>query len=215
MSRSRVEFDDREYVRETRRAPPRDYDELDVRVRDRVNDRVPAWLQREENRRPEPGQMVLRQREVETVEQRRPPSPVQVTQRIIQRTRSVSPAPRRTEEDVRFRRVVREPSRGPGERIRFIETRSRTPSPEVRERIRIVEREKERAPSPAPPPRPPTPKVIKGPTIEREVITHYRDIDHGRCSLGLGLSRVNPLIVCRNGAGSAAVSPSPCSSQPP
>ncbi|KAK4102954.1 hypothetical protein N658DRAFT_505971 [Parathielavia hyrcaniae] len=177
MSRSRVDFDDREYVREPRRAPVREYDEVDVRFRDRVmNDRVPAFL-REENRRPEHGQMVLRQREVETVEQRRPPSPVQVTQRII-RARSVSPPPRRNEEDVRFRRVVREPSRGPSERIRFVE-RSRSPSPEVRDRIRIVEREKERAPSPAPPPRPPTPKIIKGPTVEREVITHYRDIDHG------------------------------------
>jgi hypothetical protein len=212
-SRSKVEFDDREYVRETRRAPPREYDEVDIRVRDRVNDRVPAWMQRDENRRPEHGQMVLRQREIETVEQRRPPSPVQVAQRIIQRTRSVSPAPRRTEEDVRFRRVVREPSRGPGERIRFIDARSRTPSPEVRERIRIVEREKERAPSPAPP-RPPTPKVIKGPTIEREVITHYRDIDHGKCLAGLGF-RVHPLIICRNGAGSSAVSSSPRSSEPP
>jgi len=182
-SRSRVEFD--EYIREQpRRAPAREYDDVEVRVRERsrerVNERLPHFM-REDNRRAEPGQMVLRQREIETVERPRPrsPSPVHI-QRIIQRARSVSPAPpRRVEEDVRVRRVVRESSRGPAERIRFVPQRSRSPSPEVRERIRIVEREKERAPSPAPPPRPPTPKVIKGPTIEREVITHYRDIDHG------------------------------------
>lgn len=185
MARSRVEFDEREF-REPRRASVREYDEVDVRVRERVNDRVPAFL-REENRRPDAGQLVLRQREVETVERPRARSPSPVRVRMVERTRSVSPAPRRVEEDVRFRRVVRESSRGPAERIRFVPTRSRSPSPEVRERIRIVEREKERAPSPAPPPRPPTPKVIKGPTIEREVITHYRDIDHGECySASLG-----------------------------
>lgn len=33
-----------------------------------------------------------------------------------------------------------------------------------------------RSPSPQPPPQP---QVVKGPTIEREVITHYTDIDHG------------------------------------
>lgn len=183
MSRaSRVEFGESEYIREPRRAPVRDFDEVDVRIRER--DRVPHFL-REENRRPEPGPLVLRQREVETIERPRPRSPSPVyRERIVQRTRSVSPGPRgRFDEDVRIRRVVREQSRGPGpERIRFIEpspsppsSRSSSPSP-VRERIRIVEREKERAPSPAPPPPPP---VIKGPTIEREVITHYRDIDHG------------------------------------
>ncbi|KAK6820704.1 hypothetical protein PG987_015104 [Apiospora arundinis] len=50
-----------------------------------------------------------------------------------------------------------------------------------RERIRIIQRERERipSPSPSPPPPPAPPAVIRGPTIEREVITHYRDIDHG------------------------------------
>ncbi|KAL2019575.1 hypothetical protein VTK56DRAFT_9472 [Thermocarpiscus australiensis] len=184
MSRSRVEFGEREYIRE---AGPRD---VDVRIRERERerererDRVPAFL-REDNRRTEAGPLVLRERQVETVERprARSPSPVRVRERIV-RARSVSPGPRRIEEDVRFRQVVREPSRPPAERIRFVErsrsrssSRSSSPSP-VRERIRIVEREKDRAPSPAPP-RPPTPKVIRGPTIEREVITHYRDIDHG------------------------------------
>lgn len=182
MSRSRVEFGESEYIRELpRRGPPvREYDDVDFRARDRV----PHFL-REENRRPEPGPLVLRQREIETVERprQRSPSPV-YRERIVERARSVSPGRRRVDQDVRIRRVVREHSRGPGpERIHFVEasrsrssSRSSSPTP-VRERIRIVEREKERAPSPAPPP-PPAP-VIKGPTIEREVITHYRDIDHG------------------------------------
>jgi hypothetical protein len=184
MSRSRVDFGEREYIREPpRRAPAREYDEVDIRVRERepAGDRLPAFM-REENRRAEPGPLVLRQREIETIERprRRSPSPVRIRERIVERARSVSP--RRLDEEVRFRRVVREPSRGPVERVRFVPPRSRSPSPEVQQRIRIVEREKERSPSPAPPPRPPTPKVIKGPTIEREVITHYRDIDHGEHS---------------------------------
>ncbi|KAH6630425.1 hypothetical protein B0J18DRAFT_101573 [Chaetomium sp. MPI-SDFR-AT-0129] len=176
MSRSRVDFDERDYM--PRRS--QHHEEVDIRVRERsrerVNDRVPAFM-REDNRRPEPGQLVLRQREVETIERPRAPrspSPTRVTQRIIQRTRSISP-PRRDEEEISFRRVVREPSRGPVERVRYHRPRSPSPESEVRERIRVTQRE----PSPAPAPRPPTPKVIKGPTIEREVITHYRDIDHG------------------------------------
>lgn len=180
MSKSRVEFDAREYVREApRRGSVREYDEVDVLVRER-NDRLPYYM-RDDNRRAEAGQMVLRQREVETVERprARSPSPVHVTHRFVERTRSVSPAPRRVDEDVHFRRVVRESSRGPAEKIRFVPSRTRSPSPEVREHIRIVESDR-RAPSPAPPPRPPTPSVIKAPTIEREVITHYRNIDHGK-----------------------------------
>ncbi|KAH6628334.1 hypothetical protein F5144DRAFT_493425 [Chaetomium tenue] len=181
MSRSRVDFDEREFREPMRRTVVRDYDDVEIRrERERVNDRIPAFM-REENRRVEPGQMVLRQREIETVERprQRSPSPAgtRITQRVVHRTRSVSPPPRRLEEDIHFRRVAREPSRGPAERIRFVPSRSSSPDTEVRERIRITEREKERAPSPAP--RPPTPKVIKGPTVEREVITHYRDIDHG------------------------------------
>ncbi|KAK3335426.1 hypothetical protein B0T19DRAFT_7873 [Cercophora scortea] len=223
-SRSRVEFNDREYYREgpggrreetdvyerqerrTSRsaAPPvREYDDVDIRISER--DRLPAFLR--EERRAEPGQLVLRQREVETIDRERPrrrsPSPVRLRTHIVERARSVSPAPppRRVEEDVRIRTVerVREPSRAPSERIRTriverererspspspppverirtrIVERPRSPSP-MRERIRIIERKEERAPSPAPPP---PPQVVKGPIIEREVITHYRDIDHG------------------------------------
>ncbi|KAK4181384.1 hypothetical protein QBC36DRAFT_97224 [Triangularia setosa] len=178
-SRSRVEFDEREFVREAppRRAPVREYDDY------REPARVPAFMLREE-RPTQAGQLVLRQREVETMERQRPRSPspeVRLRERFVQRTRSVSPGPRRVEEDIRIRQVerTREPSRAPSERIRYVE-RPRSPSPSIHERIRITDRREERrSPSPAPPPPPPQPQVIKGPTIEREVITHYRDIDHG------------------------------------
>lgn len=186
-SRGRVEFEDREYYREASRRPSRpppvrEYDDdVEIRVN---NDRVPHFMR--EERRPEAGALVIRQRDVETFERERPrrrsPSPLRVQQVI--RARSVSPAPpRRVEEEVRFRAVskAREPSR---ERVRIVERhrsasrrrspeRRRSPSPEVRERIQITRKERERTPSP--PPR----EVIKGPVIEREVITHYRDIDHG------------------------------------
>ncbi|KAK5663171.1 hypothetical protein OQA88_6588 [Cercophora sp. LCS_1] len=216
MSRaSRVDIDGREYYREVPRR--HEHDDVEVRIRDRSRDRVPAFLR--EDRRPEPGPLVLRQREVEErVVRRRSPSPVRVRETRIVRARSVSPVPqRRTEEDVRFRTVVREPSRGPDlerlrsrilardrsrrsssssssssasptrERIRArigIVERQRSPSPvraRSRSRVRIIERteEKVREPSPQPPPR----EVIKGPVIEREVITHYRDIDHGVVSV--------------------------------
>ncbi|KAH8885785.1 hypothetical protein GQ53DRAFT_354255 [Thozetella sp. PMI_491] len=232
-SRSRVEFDEREsyysdrgprrgreeveyYERREsheRRAPSRGPPATVIREREREVDResrVPAFM-REDARRPDAGALVLRQREVETIERpraRRSPSPVRVREtRLVERTRSISPAPRRRleEEDVRVRMVererVRSPSRGPSvERVRtrvverersvspapparinriqtrYIE-RGRSPSPVDRERIRIIERERERIPSPSPSPSPPP--IIKGPIIEREVITHYRDIDHG------------------------------------
>lgn len=202
-SRSRIDFDEREYYREAPRGR-HDHDDVEVRIRERSRDRVPAFLR--EDRRPEPGPLVLRQREVETAERvvrRRSPSPLRLRETRIVRARSVSPLPpRRTEEDIRYRAVerIREPSRGPDlerlrtriverdvssspspppvERVRTrIIERGRSPSPvRERSRIRIIEKEKEkiREPSPSPPP-----KVIKGPTIEREVITHYRDIDHG------------------------------------
>ena len=265
-SRSRVEFDERESYysdrgpRRTReetferresherrtpsRGPPparvreREVDEVDVRIRERDREsRVPAFM-RDDARRTDAGPLVLRQREVETVErprQRRSPSPVRVREtRIIERERSISPPPvrRRVEEDGRVRTVerdrIRAPSRGPSlERIRtrvverersvsppsspevvervrtriverersisppparvervqarYVE-RGRSPSSyeEEHERIRIVERERRRIPSPSPSPSPPPP-VIRGPVIEREVITHYTDIDHGTC----------------------------------
>ncbi|KAH7037108.1 uncharacterized protein B0I36DRAFT_345272 [Microdochium trichocladiopsis] len=159
-----------------RRAPVREYEDVDVRVRERDRsrervDRTPAFL-REDARRTDAGALVLRAREVETIDRRRVPSP--------------SPPPTVRSRSIRPRYVQRSPS--PSVHVdvdtRVIERRRpRSPTPE-RERevdvdLRIVHREKERAPTPEPPPPPPEPPVIRGPTIEREVITHYRDIDHG------------------------------------
>lgn len=182
--------------------------QVDLRVREREPDRTPAFL-REDARRTEAGPMVLRQREVETFDRRvRSPSPVRVREeRIVRRPRSVSP-PRfhdhhhdhdheheheRQRTRVIERERIREPSvvrrRSPSPQVvRYVERRERTPSPVEHEHIRtrIVqrERERERVPSPSPSPSPPPapPQVIRGPTIEREVITHYRDIDHGMLS---------------------------------
>jgi hypothetical protein len=187
------------------RAPTREYEETEVRVRERSRDsRVPNWMREDGRRPPEAGALVLRQRDIETVERPRPrprsPSPIRITERdrIVRRERSLSPPPRppptveRDRIEVRGRYVERErirsPSRGASvERIRTrVVERERErspPSPPSADRIRtrIVERERERVRSPSissssssEPPR-----VVRGPTIEREVITHYRDIDHG------------------------------------
>lgn len=64
---------------------------------------------------------------------------------------------------------------------RFVRRRS----PEWKESQRETERIHTRivrrspSPSPSPPPPPPQPQVVRGPVIEREVITHYTDVDHG------------------------------------
>ncbi|KAL1843294.1 hypothetical protein VTJ49DRAFT_2403 [Mycothermus thermophilus] len=168
----RFEYDDRR---------GREYGDVDVRLRERSRERVnvPAWMRPDDRRVDEGRELVLRAREVETLERAPPPrSPSQVRiERIVREERTRSPSPTR-------RVVVRQSSRPPAERVRIVaprhrsrsRSRSRSSSPDI-DRIRIVQRKEERLPSPAP--RPPTPKIIKGPTIEREVITHYRDIDHG------------------------------------
>ncbi|KAI1738133.1 hypothetical protein F4680DRAFT_191423 [Xylaria scruposa] len=176
---SRSDISERDYAH--RRAPVREYDDD---ISDRV-DRTPAFL-REDVRRTEAGPLVLRSREVETVDRRRPRSPspqVRYRERFIERERERAPSPRRP---VRF--IERSPSPPPA-RVQVVERierreRERSPTPDRdRELIRLRierERQKERTPSPSPSPSPPPqPQVIRGPTIEREVITHYRDIDHG------------------------------------
>ncbi|CAK7563535.1 MAG: hypothetical protein SEPTF4163_001404 [Sporothrix epigloea] len=191
--RSRDVVDERDYV--------------DVRVRDRDRDRDhnrdPLARYFQDDRRGETGALVLRQREVETTERsrRRAPSPSQVRYRESIRDRSPSPLPLREREEVdrieardriydreQERQFRREPSRGPQERIvtRVIERereRSPTPSPErEHERIRIVERSRSRVPSISPSPSPPPVEqrqLVRGPVLEREVITHYTDVDHG------------------------------------
>ncbi|CAM1506369.1 Fc.00g060100.m01.CDS01 [Cosmosporella sp. VM-42] len=208
MSQRRTtEFEERDYYAAPRRSAP-ELDEVDYRrrtvtisppPRSRVSegDRTPAFL-RDEPRRSEAGPMVLRQRQVETIDRHRPRSPSPVArvreERIIRRPRSVSPSihdheHERSRTRITERERIREPSvprkRSPSPRvIRYVERPRRSPSPPVEERerirTRIIEREREKAPSPSPsPPPPPKPQFIKGPTIEREVITHYRDIDHG------------------------------------
>ncbi|KAI0154113.1 hypothetical protein GGR57DRAFT_116654 [Xylariaceae sp. FL1272] len=183
---SRSDFSERDYAH--RRAPVREYDDLDidvrVRERERDVDRTPAFL-REDVRRTDVGPLVLRSREVETLDRRRrSPSPqVRYRERIVERERSRDPTPER-----RPRYYERSPS--PAQvrvESRMVERRrERSPTPDrEREMIRLrIERERERKPSPSPSPSPPPepspePQFIRGPTIEREVITHYRDIDHG------------------------------------
>jgi hypothetical protein len=208
-----TDFEERDYYPNPRRSAP-ELDELDYRRRTVTisppnrererEDRTPAFL-REDNRRSEAGPMVLRSRQVETVDRHRPhsPSPVRVREeRIIRRPRSLSPSSHEHEdvhEHSRTRVVererIREPSRkrSPSPRVvRYVERPRRSPSPppppqvEERERIRTRIIERERVPSPPPAPKreptppPPPPQVIRGPTIEREVITHWRDIDHGK-----------------------------------
>lgn len=213
MSRVRAtEFEERDYYPAPRRSAPEGLDEVDYRRRTvtispppREESRTPAFL-REDTRRTEAGPMVLRQRQVETIDRHRPrsPSPVRVREeRIIRRPRSISPSSHhshdheheRSRTRVYERERVREPSQPPPRRapsparvVRYVE-RPKSPSPppappvEERERIRTRIIERERAPSPPPVPKPspppPPPQTIRGPTIEREVITHYRDIDHG------------------------------------
>ncbi|KAK0729996.1 hypothetical protein B0H67DRAFT_478186 [Lasiosphaeris hirsuta] len=183
MSRSHVGID--EFYRE----PSRRRQDVDVRIREPERDRLPSFLR--EERRPEQGPLVLRQREVETVERRRrSPSPVRVREaRIITRARSVSPPQRMRSrsrapdlERLRTRILERDRSSSPEpdrERVRTttrIIDRAHSPSP-TREHIRIIKREQEsRRPSPSPSP---PPQVIKGPVVEREVITHYTDVNHG------------------------------------
>ncbi|CAK7271064.1 hypothetical protein SEPCBS119000_004409 [Sporothrix epigloea] len=176
---------------------------MDVRVREREHDRDPLARYFQDDRRGETGALVLRQREVETVERprRRARSPSQVRYREVVRERSPSPLPMREREQIDRievrdriydrdpeRHYRREPSRGPQERIiaRTVgreRERSPTPSPErEHERIRIIERSRTRVPSVSPSPSPPPVEErehVRGPILEREVITHYTDVDHG------------------------------------
>lgn len=185
--RSAVEFDDTIRTRTVTRSPappaPRsrrgEFEEFDVRIRERDGD-LPDFLR--SARRPEAGPMVLRPRDADPYEQRQPREPAFREERLVRRAQSVSPSEHELEHEhsrTRFVEKVRSPSvarrRSPSPRaVRYVE-----PS-DTSEHIRIIEREREReripSPSPSPPPAPP---VVRGPVIEREVITHYTDIDHG------------------------------------
>lgn len=117
--RSAPDFDDRDYrPRPVTRAPPtgrsrvaaREVDDVEVRVRDREAERAPAFL-RDDVRRTETGPMVLRQREVETVDRHaRSPSPPVRVREVVRRPKSVSPPDMRgsEHEHTRTRVVERE-----------------------------------------------------------------------------------------------------------
>ncbi|KAF4460380.1 hypothetical protein FALBO_12839, partial [Fusarium albosuccineum] len=169
MSRVRAtEFEERDYYPAPRRSAPEGLDEVDYRRRTvtisppaREESRTPAFL-REDARRTEAGPMVLRQRQVETIDRHRPRSPSPVArvreERIIRRPRSVSPSSHHHEHEhehersrtrVIERERVREPSQPPPKRapsparvVRYVERPKKSPSPppppavEERERIR-------------------------------------------------------------------------------
>jgi len=164
------------------------------------------------------------------------PGAVRVHERVVRRERERSVSPSLVDSDDHFeirdrvierereRQRIRSPSRGPPvERVvraRFVDQerrrslspgsvdRTRTRSVE-RDHVRIVERERERrvSRSPSPPP------VIRGPTIERDVITHYTDVDHGMEPPLLPFSSSAPkpcVLMChRHGRSSRAIPPSP------
>ncbi|KAF4970953.1 hypothetical protein FZEAL_9948, partial [Fusarium zealandicum] len=160
MSRVRAnDFEERDYYPPPRRSAPEGFSEADFRRRTvtisppaREESRTPAFLR--EDRRSEAGPMVLRQRQVETIDRHRPRSPSPISrvreERIIRRPRSVSPAEHdhdheheheheRSRTRVIERERVREPSQAPPPK--------RAPSPA--RVVRYVERPKK---SPSPPP---------------------------------------------------------------
>lgn len=185
--RRATDFEEHDYAPPARssRGPP-----ADVRVMERERererepvDRTPAFL-RQDARRPEAGPMVLRQRDVETFDRhRRSPSPVRMREeRLVRRPRSDSPSTRYHDHDH---------GHGHGRERSRSRTRIRSPSvssPTVRfadhepvdhEHIHIIERERERERQRAPQRSPSPPPVVRGPTLERDVVTHYTDVDHG------------------------------------
>lgn len=196
--RRTTEFEERDYYGgprsdyrgESSRAPVRTLvrdDPGNSFERTRESDRMPAFL-RENAGRTEAGPMVLRERDSETTERyyNRSPSPIRVREeRMVRTTRSDSPPPVHEHDHERIKVIERDRVRSPSitrarssspKEVRFVERPPpRSPSVGEREHIRIVETERERLPSRSPSP----PPVVKQPVIEREVITHYTDVDHG------------------------------------
>ncbi|PKS09403.1 hypothetical protein jhhlp_004018 [Lomentospora prolificans] len=116
---------------------------------------------------------------------------------VYEHERAASPEPRRGRSVSRVRTRVIDRSSSPSSSSYSESSWSSSPSPpptfrrrprsaspvwkeRERSRVRVVRRE-ERSPSPVPPPAPHQPEIRTHPVerIEREVITHYRDIDHG------------------------------------
>lgn len=155
-----------------------------VRERSPSRDRTPTFLRNVH--RPDAGPMVLRQRDVETASH---PHPAPTY--IERRRSSPSPSRGRSVSRVRTRLVRRESSESSASSSCFsgelsapprrgVVARPRSVSPGWRETVRARFRRESPSPSPSPSPQPqPQPQVVRGPTVEREVITHYTDVDHG------------------------------------
>jgi hypothetical protein len=155
-----------------------------------VERRAPDFLEEDRIRRErENDRVLIRRSEVET--RRRSPSPA-APRGILRRARSVSPTreeiDRIRREEIIHQHQTRSPrprSRSPSMEARLrnrFDDRGRSMEEHERTETRIVERERRmaRSPSSSRSPSPePAPPVIRGPTIEREVVTHYRDVDHG------------------------------------
>ncbi|CAH0040194.1 unnamed protein product [Clonostachys solani] len=184
------DFEEHDYYPSPRRSAPEFEEDFRRRVvtRSPPRERGVSFL-REEARRPEAGPVVLRSREVETIDRhRRSPSP-RYEEVLVRRPRSQSTHTHEHErtksrtryvEKERVRKVSPSPAPKP-QMVRYVERRPRSPSPVQRDRIRIVDKRREASSSSssssssedAPP------SKIRAPTIERDVITHYRGIDHG------------------------------------
>ncbi|TVY44642.1 hypothetical protein LSUB1_G001832 [Lachnellula subtilissima] len=127
----------------------RDYEEVDTysrREREPERGSRPDFL-REDYGRPDPGQLVVRERKEETFRRPRSPSPTRSVYRERVITRSPSPPPVRIREQRTERVIQRSPSPPPPVRI---QSSKKSPSPPPFERVRIIERERERSPTPPP-----------------------------------------------------------------
>lgn len=153
---------------------------MDVESSASSRSRTPGFMMREEARG---GEMVLRSRKVEQgYSRRRSPSPVRYEEKRMTRiSRSVSPPPRdrarsrsRPPVEGRVRLVGRDRSVSPEGRVKIVPRDRSISADRCRTRIDVTEtcQRKERSPSPEPP------KTIQGPVIERDVVTHWTDIDH-------------------------------------
>jgi len=188
--------------------PPREEIDIDIRREERQGQRqrpreeeIEVDIRREE-RRPRPRPPRELEREEEPPRQRRREKPVEEIDIDIRREGSERPRrPRPWEEeiDINIKRedprervketiIYREPSpprHVAREREEFIYRRREPERPPVIEKEEIIVR-RIRSPSPEsspspPPPAPPSLEPVTRPPIVQEVITHYRNIDHGSC----------------------------------
>jgi hypothetical protein len=195
-------YEERERDYYSREGPPparaqtreRDYEEVDTYIRrEREPERGsrPEFL-REDYGRPEPGSLVVRERDTEVF-----------TTRPLER-RPRSPSPVRVVRETRERIIERSPS-PPPERVRttrIIERERRSPSPPERLRARVIEtRERVRERTPSPPP-----------VRVREV---YREREIREPSRERSQERIRVRNIERESVRAPSPSPSPSPSPPP